>query len=451
MCGPSPRPGSRPVVMPPPVRVRVLLALLALMAPGCGAQPAGVPDRPDRADRAESGRGNATAVETEPENDVDSEDDSEDDSDQLEPGKKGSEDHQRIAAIEKAVNDTRAARHECWAFAAADDFRLAGRIVLRFTFSAPDAASVEVVHDQPGDARLSECLVQLYQAYAWPRVFEPGQAILLPFEFQAPDAQYTVAARYVEPAVLAEGKLEVAVLIDEKNSGNGAGALSTLVLSGGMEVPLHRHSATEILYVKSGQGLVYGLGGRNKAVRVGPGHGIYIPAGTAHAFVHQGDEPIKLVQLYTPAGPEKRFKGGPDVGTTPVSEAEARRPARDHPVPIVVKKPSEHTIAGGDARVAIYFEQSVTGDKAASMSVFTARPGARVPPHRHAAESEILLVLRGAGVMTVLGESYPIEPMTAVQVPANIEHSFDVIGEEPVEAIQFYTPAGPEQRFKGSK
>jgi quercetin dioxygenase-like cupin family protein len=363
----------------------------------------------------------------------------------------GSEDEPRIAAIEKAVNDTQAARHECWAFAAADDFRLAGRIVLRLTFAATDSAAVEVIRDQPGDPRLRQCLVQLYEAYVWPRVFEPGQAIELPFDFQAPDAQYTVAARYVEPAVLAEGKLEVAVLIDEKNSGNGAGALSTLILSDGMEVPLHRHSSTELLFVKSGQGLVYGLGGRENAVRVGPGHGIYIPAGTAHGFVHQGDEPIKLVQLYTPAGPEKRFKGGPDVGTTPVSEAEARRPARGHRLPIVVKKPSEHTIAGGDARVAIYFEQSVTGDKAASMSVFTARPGARVPPHRHAAESEILLVLRGAGVMTVLGESYPIEPMTAVQVPANIEHGFEVTGDEPVEAIQFYTPAGPEQRFKGSK
>jgi mannose-6-phosphate isomerase-like protein (cupin superfamily) len=430
------------MVVPPLVRLRVLPAILMLIAQACSAQPPNLPDHPGHPDPV---HGNATAVETEPANEHDS-DRGEPVSDRLD-----SDDAMRIAAIEKAVNDTGAARHECWAFAAADDFRLRGRVSLRFTFAASATAAVEVVSDQPGDPRLSECLVQLYQAYVWPRVFEPGQSIVLPFDFQAPDAQYTVAARYVEPARLAEGKLEVAVLIDEKNSGNGAGALSTLILSGGMEVPLHRHSSAEILYVKSGRGLIYGLGGRKKAVRVGPGHGIYIPAGTAHAFVHQGDEPARLVQLYTPAGPEKRFKGGPDVGTTPVSEAEARRPARGHPVPFIIKKPSEHVIAGGDARVAIYFDQSVTGDRAASMGVFTARPGARVPPHRHAAESEILLVTRGAGSMTVAGESYPIEPMTAVQVPANIEHSFEVTGEEPVEAIQFYTPAGPEQRFKSSK
>ncbi|HWN67541.1 MAG TPA: hypothetical protein VNM90_07865, partial [Haliangium sp.] len=45
-----------------------------------------------------------------------------------------------VAAIEQAVNQTRAARHDCWARAAADDFRwLAGSMTLRVVFGQPAA------------------------------------------------------------------------------------------------------------------------------------------------------------------------------------------------------------------------------------------------------------------------------------------------------------------------
>jgi mannose-6-phosphate isomerase-like protein (cupin superfamily) len=37
----------------------------------------------------------------------------------------------------------------------------------------------------------------------------------------------------------------------------------------------------------------------------------------------------------------------------------------------------------------------------------------------------------------------------AVQIPPDLEHSARIVSEEPLKAVQFYTPAGPEQRFKG--
>ncbi len=368
--------------------------------------------------------------------------------------KTSKQDDLRIAVIEKAVNDTKEARHKCWEFAAVDDFRLQGTVVLRFTFPEPAGpsegvtAAIEVVSDAPGDPRLTACLEELYGAYLWPAVFESGQAIELPFSFRAPRAQYTVAAKYVEAKTLAGDKLTVSVLLDEQNSGNGAGAVSTLIIKDGMDVPLHRHSSAELLYVKSGGGVVYGLDGVKRGVKVGPGHGIYIPAGTAHGFVQRGKEPTSLVQLYTPAGPEKRFKGGPTVGTSPVSAQEIKRHPRRFPRPLVTKKPKVYSHRGGTTEVAFYFDESITGDKAAYMGILTARPGTVVPPHRHPRESEYLLILEGGGTMKVAGSSYPVAPMTAIQIPANTEHSFATESKDAVVALQFYTPAGPEQRFK---
>lgn len=363
-------------------------------------------------------------------------------------------DELRIAAIEDAVNSTLGARHECWAFAAADDYRLTGEVVLGLSFGSADTAAVEVLSDTAGDARLVACLRELYGAYRWPSVFEPGQSIELPLSFKAPQGQYTIAARYVDPSEHAGGKLAVWVLLDEANTGNGAASLALLSMKDGMEVPLHRHGVAEVLYVHSGEGVVYGLGTAGKGTRVGPGHAIYIPAGTAHGFTHKGSEPMVMVQVYTPAGPEKGFTrgaaAGATAGTTPVPPSE-RAGVRGVATPIVVKKPEVFSMAGGAGSLSLYFDEARTGDRSAYLGIFSAQPGTVVPAHRHETSTEILLVLEGGGTMTVAGEPYPVAPMTAIQVPSNIEHAFTVESAEPVRAVQLYTPAGPEQRFKQSR
>ena len=375
-------------------------------------------------------------------------------------------DELRIAAIERAVNETRDTRHACWALGAADNYHLEGRMVLRLTFGAGAApkqmdgqtggqtdgqvgVQVDIIEDEPRDARLTTCMVQLYQAYRWPSVFAPGTAIELPFSFQAPRWQHTVQAAHVAPHTAAGGKLTARVLLHEQNTGNGAAGLTLLTLQDGLDVPLHRHTSAEILYVLEGEGLVYGLDGPGRGTPVHAGQGIYVPAGTAHGFVHRGRAPARLVQLYAPSGPERRFLGGPPVGTTPVPGGDDERRGPAQPGPLVRATPAVFDLAGGEASVAIYFDQAVTGDAAAYLGVLTARPGMQIPSHVHAGETEIILVLAGAGTMTVAGDTVSIEPMTAVQVPPGVAHAFSVTGTEPVVAVQFYTPSGPEQRFKG--
>ena len=48
--------------------------------------------------------------------------------------------------------------------------------------------------------------------------------------------------------------------------------------------------------------------------------------------------------------------------------------------------------------------------------------------------------------MKIAGLDVAVVPTSVVQVPANTKHGFACAKE--VHALQIYTPAGPEQRFK---
>jgi quercetin dioxygenase-like cupin family protein len=103
-------------------------------------------------------------------------------------------------------------------------------------------------------------------------------------------------------------------------------------------------------------------------------------------------------------------------------------------------------ILDGKGRVDLLIDSTEDGDGAASVSRLRIAKGAQVPEHVHAAELEIVYVVRGTGVMSVGGKVTAVAAGNAYVIPANVKHSF--IANEDVEAIQFYAPGGPEQRFK---
>ena len=73
--------------------------------------------------------------------------------------------------------------------------------------------------------------------------------------------------------------------------------------------------------------------------------------------------------------------------------------------------------------------------------------GLAIKEHVHAKETELLYILEGDGTMTIGGVELAITPTSVVQVPPNTKHAFTA--KRAVKALQIYTPAGPEQRFKG--
>lgn len=120
-----------------------------------------------------------------------------------------------------------------------------------------------------------------------------------------------VIDRASQPVMLiAEGKAGARILLDETTApGLKEAAMTELVMLPGAAVPEHTHDASaELIYILEGQGTMT-LDGQAQPVRAGMA--IYIPAGVKHSLsVDTKIEPLRALQVYTPGGPEQRFKKG---------------------------------------------------------------------------------------------------------------------------------------------
>lgn len=111
--------------------------------------------------------------------------------------------------------------------------------------------------------------------------------------------------------VIGEGKAGARILLDaELVPGLKEAAMTELVMLPGAQVPEHSHDhAAELIYILTGSGRMT-MDGKEMMVRAGMA--IYIPAGVKHSLVIDTKvEPMRALQVYTPGGPEQRFKAGP--------------------------------------------------------------------------------------------------------------------------------------------
>jgi quercetin dioxygenase-like cupin family protein len=115
------------------------------------------------------------------------------------------------------------------------------------------------------------------------------------------------------PAFAVLGGKAIARLVNEGEAYMG-------ILEGfpGLVVPEHTHAnEIELLYVLQGGGVMT-IAGKEMPVR--PGMAIQVPRGVKHAFRIPADakEKFVAVQVYTPSGPQTRFrKGKPVKGGAP--------------------------------------------------------------------------------------------------------------------------------------
>jgi oxalate decarboxylase/phosphoglucose isomerase-like protein (cupin superfamily) len=87
-------------------------------------------------------------------------------------------------------------------------------------------------------------------------------------------------------------------------------------LSQGKGHARHNHPGSEeIIYVVSGEGEQ--MVDDRPPVKVGPGASIYIPADVYHSTVNTGTETMKLIVVYSPAGPERLLREIPGAKVTP--------------------------------------------------------------------------------------------------------------------------------------
>jgi oxalate decarboxylase/phosphoglucose isomerase-like protein (cupin superfamily) len=103
----------------------------------------------------------------------------------------------------------------------------------------------------------------------------------------------------------------------------GAGVtFGEVVLQPGKGHDRHNHpESEEVLYVLSGEGDQMLDDGEPFGVKAGDS--IYVPTGVYHSTRNTGWEPMRLLAIYNPGGPEKVLEQLPDFREIPAGEAPA--------------------------------------------------------------------------------------------------------------------------------
>ena len=70
-------------------------------------------------------------------------------------------------------------------------------------------------------------------------------------------------------------------------------------------VPQHVHPESDEILIFSQAGGELIIGG--KVYKIQKDHAYFIPRGTKHSYSNRGEYTAKFVQIYSPAGPEKKF------------------------------------------------------------------------------------------------------------------------------------------------
>lgn len=96
-----------------------------------------------------------------------------------------------------------------------------------------------------------------------------------------------------------------------------------VLLASGKGHTRHNHPGVEeILYVMSGQGIqmVEDAEGRPIRQNVSAGMLVHIPADVYHETINTGWEPLKLLAIYSPHGPEALLRAMPDCRIVPAGQ-----------------------------------------------------------------------------------------------------------------------------------
>lgn len=338
---------------------------------------------------------------------------------------------ERLAAIQLAMNSLDEAVQGCWAVsAAAERFDIAGTLKAQIDI-APSRSKATLVEDTVRNPRLAACVIAVLEAYGWaPPLY--GQSIQLSFKLSAPADGQNVIDRNLVPWN-GQGKVSVAVLLDDANSGNDALSLLELAVQAGGTTGMRSAERAEVWYFLGPASIV--AIGKDGEQKTAAGDMAYVPKGGAREIKATAGD-VHAVVAIVPGGKE----GSARAGALPTREV---GPVRSAPAGATLFRASAAKTFGP---ATIYIEPATLKGTPVAAEILALPAGAKVAEHVHANETEVLYLLEGSGTMTVSGTALAITPTSVVQIPPNTKHAFEATSA--VRALQIYTPAGPEQRFK---
>lgn len=339
---------------------------------------------------------------------------------------------EKLAAIQKAMNELDEAAQICWAAAATERFDVEGELTLTIEIAAKRSTAT-VASDTARNPKLAGCLKELLGSYAWAPPLH-GQTIQLPFKFRAPDGQNVIDRALVPWA--GQGKIAIATLVDENNSGNDAASIFELAVEAGASTGFRSPDRDELWFFLGPASIE--APAKSGGKQVAAGDMMFVAKGAVRKLSATGAA-VHAVIVAVPGGRE----GSARAGALPTREVSEWKEPPPGPIHLPAAAAKSYPRAGGS--VAIFAEPATIKARSLAGSVLELPAGAAIPEHVHG-ESELLYILSGTGTMTVKGVPLAITATSVVQIPPNTKHAFTAT--TPVRAVQIYTPAGPEQKFK---
>ena len=130
--------------------------------------------------------------------------------------------------------------------------------------------------------------------------------------------QRKVAIKPSEIETLASDWVTAKILCDERSTGSAGMSAVTIFFAPGKGHARHNHpEADQIIYVIAGQGemMIEFEEGRPATQTITAGDLVYIPKGAYHSTFNTGWEPIRILAVYSPAGPESYMRESPEFHT----------------------------------------------------------------------------------------------------------------------------------------
>jgi quercetin dioxygenase-like cupin family protein len=336
-------------------------------------------------------------------------------------------DDEKLAAIQKAMNELAPAVQQCWAAVAVERFDIEGDLAAQIDIGPPN--TIALVRDTTKTPKLAACVTAVLDHYPWAPPLH-GQSIQLPFKFSAPQGQSVIDRRLVPFA--GQDKTSIAVLLDENNTGNANASMFEIAIAAGGTTGLRHTDRAELWYFLGPAAVSSVALAKTKVVA---GDMMFAGAGAAREVAATTGD-VHAVIVAVPGGRE----GAARAGALPTPEVTSWSAAPLAPIVYPASKAKTYGPA------TIYVDAATAHGTPLAASILTLPGGGNVAEHAHAKETELLYVLAGAGTMTIAGTDVAVVPTSVIQIPPNTKHAF--AASAPVRALQIYTPAGPEQRFK---
>jgi quercetin dioxygenase-like cupin family protein len=248
----------------------------------------------------------------------------------------------------------------------------------------------------------------------------------------------------------------VKVMADPVNVQSPQASLTRLIIGPASRVAMHRHPrSAKVLYLMKGRARLLGPPG-SKPIKMMPGSAAFLPPGYPHVIENMGRQAeASFLQAFSPPGPERVYRDPKNRAAREDFEV-IRNPTRlkappgPKPVLVTLDRASSVKIGGGKGVAKILLEEKNTGSPAMAVAVLEFDGGGELPRHAHTGASELLYVISGGGKVTVGSETHSFGPQSAIYIPADQPHGAKMAAGGPVQAVQIYAPAGPEQRLRGA-